>query len=145
MGAPGVWNRAGRNKSNLDLAGKRLGTVLSYPLGNAHDPLQTSRRRSEYPLQHLRGVVGLQKLHDRQPAGPAVQDPGARFQPASGAALTATYTGRTTANWIDFLGKVERWIDPIIERVYAVVDNLNTLCGRPPVSTANCGTPSVTQ
>src|SRR5437764_1613635 len=25
------------------------------------------------------------------------------FQPASGAALTATYTGRTTANWVDFL------------------------------------------
>ena len=48
------------------------------------------------------------------------------FQPASGAALTATYTGRTIANWVDFLGKVERWIDPDIERAYAVVDNLNT-------------------
>ncbi len=48
------------------------------------------------------------------------------LQPASGAALTATYTGRTLANWVDFLGKVERWIDPTIERVYAVMDNLNT-------------------
>jgi hypothetical protein len=138
------------------------------------------------------------------------------FQPASGAALTATYTGRTTANWVDFLGKVERWIDPAVDRVYAVMDNLNThtamdvllfalvhprwefvfqpiyaaylnllepwwkvlrslalkgrrfeawseieqavqratdywnahkhpLCGRPPVSTANCSMPCVTQ
>src|SRR3954463_14470130 len=48
------------------------------------------------------------------------------FQPASGAALTATYTGRTTANWVDVLGKVERWIDPAVDRVYAVMDNLNT-------------------
>src|SRR5256885_13675028 len=47
------------------------------------------------------------------------------FQPASGAAPTATYTGRTTANWVDFLGKVERWIDPAVGRVYAVMDNLN--------------------
>ena len=48
------------------------------------------------------------------------------LQPASGAALTATYTGRTLANWVDFLGKLESWIDPAVERVYAVMDNLNT-------------------
>ena len=48
------------------------------------------------------------------------------FQPALGDALTATYLGRTTANWVDFLGKVEAWIDPSAERVYAVMDNLNT-------------------
>jgi hypothetical protein len=36
-----------------------------------------------------------------------------------------TYAGRTTANWVDFLGGVERWIDDGVERVYAVVDNLN--------------------
>jgi hypothetical protein len=34
------------------------------------------------------------------------------FQPAMGDALTAAYVGRTTANWVDFLGKVEAWIDP---------------------------------
>jgi hypothetical protein len=45
--------------------------------------------------------------------------------PATGAALTATYDGRTTANWVDFLGQVESWIDPEVERVYAVMDNLN--------------------
>ena len=47
-------------------------------------------------------------------------------QPATGAALTAPYEGRTTANWIDFLCRVEGWIDPAAEPVYAVVDNLNT-------------------
>ena len=48
------------------------------------------------------------------------------FCPATGAALTATYDGRTTANWVDFLGQVEGWIDPAVQRVHAVVDNLST-------------------
>ncbi len=46
-------------------------------------------------------------------------------QPATGAAFTTTYEGRTTVNWIDFLCRVEGWIDPADEPVYAVVDNLN--------------------
>ena len=29
------------------------------------------------------------------------------FRPASGAALTHTYTGRTTVNWVDFLLQVD--------------------------------------
>ncbi len=48
------------------------------------------------------------------------------FCPATGAAFTATYEGRTTANWVDFLGQVEGWIDPAVEQVYAVMDNLST-------------------
>jgi len=47
------------------------------------------------------------------------------FCPGTGAASTATYEGRTTANWVDFLEHVEGWIDPAVGRVYAVVDNLN--------------------
>src|SRR4051794_8328833 len=47
------------------------------------------------------------------------------FRPATGEAFTAPYTGRTTANWVDFLGQVEGWIDAGVERVYAVMDNLN--------------------
>ena len=47
------------------------------------------------------------------------------LQPATGAALTATYERRTLENWIDFLAKVEEWIDVGVERVYAVLDNLN--------------------
>src|SRR4051794_39022403 len=46
------------------------------------------------------------------------------FQPATGAALTLTYERRTTVNRVGFLGKVEAWIDPAVERVYAVLDNL---------------------
>jgi hypothetical protein len=45
--------------------------------------------------------------------------------PASGEALTLTFERRTTVNWVDFLSKVEAWIDPAVERVYAVLDNLN--------------------
>src|SRR3954462_4539862 len=48
------------------------------------------------------------------------------FQPASGAALTHPYDRRTTTNWVDFLGEVETWIDPAVERIYAVTDNLST-------------------
>jgi len=47
------------------------------------------------------------------------------FQPATGAAFTAPYRGRTIANWVDFLERVEDWLPPAIERVYAIVDNLN--------------------
>src|SRR5918999_526750 len=48
------------------------------------------------------------------------------FRPATGEAFTETYPGRTTANWVDFLGQVEGWIDAGVERVCAVMDNLNT-------------------
>jgi transposase len=47
------------------------------------------------------------------------------FKPADGKALTAPYAGRTTANYVDFLGRVEAWIPPDIERIYAVMDNLS--------------------
>lgn len=47
------------------------------------------------------------------------------FQPATGEAFTAPYLGRTIANWVDFLEKVENWIPPEIERIYAILGNLN--------------------
>jgi hypothetical protein len=47
------------------------------------------------------------------------------LQPATGEAFTLTYERRSTANWVDFLSAVESWIDPTVERVYAVLDNLN--------------------
>ena len=46
------------------------------------------------------------------------------FRPATGEALTCPYGGRTTANWIDFLDRVERWVPADIGTVYAVLDNL---------------------
>jgi hypothetical protein len=48
------------------------------------------------------------------------------FQPASGDAFTQAYDRRTSTNWVDFLGEVEAGIDPAVERIYAVVDNLIT-------------------
>ena len=50
----------------------------------------------------------------------------AAFQPATGAAFTHASGGRTIANWVEFLGRVETWVPPETERVYAILDNLNT-------------------
>jgi DDE superfamily endonuclease len=47
------------------------------------------------------------------------------FKPADGEALMAPDTGRTTANYVDFLARVEAWIPPDIERIYAIMDNLS--------------------
>jgi len=46
------------------------------------------------------------------------------FRPATGEALTRPYPSRSAANWADFLGHVEAWVPAEIERVYAIVDNL---------------------
>lgn len=48
------------------------------------------------------------------------------FVPASGEALTAPYPGRTVANWLDFLERAEAWLPAHHQRVFAIVDNLNT-------------------
>jgi transposase len=48
------------------------------------------------------------------------------FRPATGEAFTAPYPGRTIANWVDFLEKVDAWLDPGAGRVYAILDNLST-------------------
>jgi transposase len=47
------------------------------------------------------------------------------FVPKSGAAFTRPYTSRSAANWADFLAQVDEWLDPAIEQVYAIVDNLS--------------------
>jgi transposase len=47
------------------------------------------------------------------------------FRPATGEALTHPYASRSAANWADFLGHVEGWVPQDVERVYAIVDNLN--------------------
>jgi len=46
------------------------------------------------------------------------------FKPADGEALTAPSAGRTTANWVDFLARVEAWIPPDVERISAIMDHL---------------------
>ena len=46
-------------------------------------------------------------------------------RPATGEAFTHPYPGRTITNWVDFLERVEAWLPPDADRVYAIVDNLN--------------------
>lgn len=46
------------------------------------------------------------------------------FRPLTGEAFTCCYTRRTSSNWLDFLGQVEAWVGPDVERVYAIMDNL---------------------
>jgi len=85
-----------------------------------------------YPGQ---GVVRVEAT-DISPAGRAKQeiDYGRRdnagyvfgaLKPTDGEVFTATYTGRTIGNWSDFLEQVETWLPPEVERVYAILDNLN--------------------
>ena len=72
------------------------------------------------------------------------------FQPASGAALTQPYDRRTTTNWVDFLSEVEAWIDPAVERIYAVTgplgnaggDTTSALTARPTCCCSACFTPA---
>jgi transposase len=47
------------------------------------------------------------------------------FVPATGHAFSAPYARRSTANVVDFLDRVDAWLDPGIDRVYAVLDNLS--------------------
>jgi transposase len=47
------------------------------------------------------------------------------FVPATGAAVTAPYPRRTTANFVDFLEQVDAWVAPGNDRVFAVLDNLS--------------------
>ena len=44
--------------------------------------------------------------------------------PATGEALTATYTSRSIATFVDFLEKVEAWVPKDVGRIYAIMDNL---------------------
>lgn len=48
------------------------------------------------------------------------------LQPHTGETLTHPYTRRTIVNFTDFLTLVEAWIDPAVERIYVILDNLKT-------------------
>src|SRR5689334_16903251 len=93
--------------------------------------------------ESAKSFPGQQLVHARpraggdgqaQPAGRAQQeiDYGRRgkgyifgaFRPATGEALTRPYGSRSAAHWADFLSQVEAWIPAEVERVYAIVDNL---------------------
>jgi transposase len=48
------------------------------------------------------------------------------FRPATGEAFTLPYPGRTIANWVDFLERVDGWVEAEAGRIYAILDNLST-------------------
>jgi hypothetical protein len=50
------------------------------------------------------------------------------FQPATGDAFTAPYAGRTTANWVDFLVRMDTWLPSAIARIATILDNLSAHC-----------------
>src|SRR2546423_4741909 len=47
------------------------------------------------------------------------------FRPATGEAFTQPYAGRTIANGVDFLERVDTWVPQEAEPGYAILDNLN--------------------
>ena len=47
------------------------------------------------------------------------------WKPTDGEVLTLTYPVRSIGNWINFLEQVQTWMAPEVERVYAILDNLN--------------------
>ena len=47
------------------------------------------------------------------------------LQAATGEVLTMPYPGRTIANFVDFLERVEAWLPTETTRVYAILDNLD--------------------
>ncbi|MGZ3639742.1 MAG: IS630 family transposase [Ktedonobacterales bacterium] len=87
-------------ESAKSFAGQRLVDVAKRPAERAKQEIDYGRRGKGY-------IFGA-------------------FQPATGEAFTLDYAGRTIANWVDFLEQVDQQIEPEIERVYAILDNLNT-------------------
>ena len=57
---------------------------------------------------------------DRKPGGYVL----GAFVPATGEALTATYTSRSIVTFVDFLERVEAWVPESVGRIYAIMDNL---------------------
>ncbi len=83
-----------------------LGLQLVAAVPTADQPVQRARQEIDYGRRGKGYVFGA-------------------LRPASGATYTELYNGRTIANWVDFLERIEAWIDPMIEQIFAIVDNLN--------------------
>jgi DDE superfamily endonuclease len=82
-----------------------LGTEVIDPAPKADRPAGRARQAADYGRRGKGYIFGA-------------------FRPATGEAFTHPYPGRTTANWVDFRERVERWVPAGVGRVYAVLDNL---------------------
>jgi transposase len=91
-------------ESAKSFPGRQLVRVVSQP--GEHQPAVRARQEIDYGRRGKGYIFGA-------------------FQPATGAALTVPYGGRTTANWIDFLVRVEQWLPAEVEHIYAIQDNLS--------------------
>jgi len=80
------------------------------------------RARPAAPLQQVAGRARQEADYGRRGKGYVF----GALCPATGDVLTAAYPQRTAAHWVDFLGQVEGWVDPAVERIYAILDNLST-------------------
>lgn len=87
-------------------AGTQLVQVASEPTAGATQPAERATQEIDYGRRGKGYIFGA-------------------FQPATGEALTQAYGRRTTANWIDFLERVECWLPLSCGRIYAIVDNLS--------------------
>jgi hypothetical protein len=82
------------------------GTEVIDPAPEAGRPARRAKQRADYGRRGKGYIFGA-------------------FRPATGEAFTHPYPGRTTANWVDFLGRVEAWVPADAGTVYAVLDNLS--------------------
>jgi transposase len=87
-----------------------------------------------HPGKRLVPVIEMTAHGPQQPRAQQEIDYGRRgkgyifgaLQAATGEVFTEPYRGRTIANFVDFLEKVERWVAADYERVYVILDNLST-------------------
>lgn len=75
-------------------------------LAQAGQPVQRAKQEIDYGRRGKGDVFGA-------------------FRPATGEAWTEPYARRTTANGVDFLERVEAWVDSAVERVDVILDNLS--------------------
>jgi len=88
-------------------AGKSFpGRRVVRAFSDGHHPAERARQEIDYEHREKGYIFGA-------------------FRPASGEAFTLPYLSRSLVNWIDFLEQVDAWLPKDIERVYAILDNLN--------------------
>ena len=95
--------------SAKSFAGQRA--VKPLPEGQPLPPAERARQEADYGRRGKGYVFGA-------------------FRPATGEALTHPYSGRTTANWVDFLERTDCWLlgdagSGETGTIYAILDNLS--------------------
>lgn len=95
--------------SAKSFAGQRV--VKPFPEGQPPPPAQRARQEADYGRRGKGYVFGA-------------------FRPATGEAFTHPYSGRTAANWVEFLERTDCWLlaeagSGETGTIYAILDNLS--------------------